>query len=65
MAVVILYIHLRFAIFGENIKSNVVFIFHFERKVKIIVEIGEAIKNPAYRIFQTEYSGCLDISAHA
>ena len=31
----------------------------------IIVEIGEAIKNPAYRIFQTEYSGCLDISAHA
>jgi len=31
----------------------------------IIVEFGEAIKNPAYRIFQTEYSGCLDISAHA
>ena len=31
----------------------------------IIMEIGEAIKNPAYRIFQTEYSGCLDISAHA
>ena len=30
-----------------------------------IVEFGEAIKNPAYRIFQTEYSGCLDISAHA
>ena len=30
-----------------------------------IMEIGEAIKNPAYRIFQTEYSGCLDISAHA
>jgi len=29
------------------------------------MEIGEAIKNPAYRIFQTEYSGCLDISAHA
>ena len=21
-------------------------------------------KNPAYRILQTEYSGCLDISAH-
>jgi len=31
----------------------------------VIMEIGEAIKNPAYRIFQTEYSGCLDISAHA
>ena len=31
----------------------------------LIMEIGEAIKNPAYRIFQTEYSGCLDISAHA
>ena len=30
-----------------------------------IMEFGEAIKNPAYRIFQTEYSGCLDISAHA
>ena len=30
-----------------------------------IMEIGEAIKNPAYRILQTEYSGCLDISAHA
>jgi len=30
-----------------------------------IMEIGEAIKNPAYRIFQTEYSGCLDISVHA
>jgi len=29
------------------------------------MEIGEAIKNPAYRILQTEYSGCLDISAHA
>ena len=33
--------------------------------VACIIEIGEAIKNPAYRIFQTEYSGCLDISAHA
>jgi len=32
---------------------------------RTIMEIGEAIKNPAYRIFQTEYSGCLDISAHA
>ena len=31
----------------------------------IIMEIGEAIENLAYRIFQTEYSGCLDISAHA
>ena len=30
-----------------------------------IMEIGGAIKNPAYRIFQAEYSGCLDISAHA
>ena len=30
-----------------------------------VVEFGEAIKNPAYRIPQTEYSGCLDISAHA
>jgi len=33
--------------------------------IPAIMEIGEAIKNPAYRIFQTEYSGCLDISAHA
>ena len=31
----------------------------------IVEEFGEAIKNPAYRIPQTEYSGCLDISAHA
>ena len=31
----------------------------------IVVEFGEVIKNPAYRIPQTEYSGCLDISAHA
>jgi len=30
-----------------------------------VVEFGETIKNPAYRILQTEYSGCLDISAHA
>jgi len=30
-----------------------------------IMEFGEAIKNPAYRILQTEYSGCLDISTHA
>jgi len=30
-----------------------------------VVEFGEAIKNPAYHISQTEYSGCLDISAHA
>ena len=30
-----------------------------------VVEFGEAIKNPAYRIPQTEDSGCLDISAHA
>jgi len=29
------------------------------------MEFGEAIKNPAYHILQTEYSGCLDISAHA
>jgi len=29
------------------------------------MEFGEAIKNPAYRIPQTEYSGCLDISAHS
>jgi len=31
----------------------------------VVVEFGEAIKNPAYHIPQTEYSGCLDISAHA
>jgi len=37
----------------------------FDFQANIIMEIGEAIKNPAYRIFQTEYSGCLDISAHA
>jgi len=30
-----------------------------------VMEFGEAIKNPAYRIPQTEYSGCLDVSAHA
>jgi len=35
------------------------------RPIASIMEIGEAIKNPAYRILQTEYSGCLDISAHA
>ena len=35
------------------------------QRVHIIMEFGEANKNPAYRIFQTEYSGCLDISAHA
>jgi len=33
--------------------------------VRIIVEFGETIKNPAYRILQTEYSGCLDINVHA
>jgi len=33
--------------------------------VSNVVEFGEAIKNPAYHIPQTEYSGCLDISAHA
>ena len=26
---------------------------------------GDHLKNPVYRIFQTEYSGCLDVSAHA
>ena len=30
-----------------------------------VVEFGEAIKNPAYRILQTDISGCLDSSAHA
>jgi len=29
------------------------------------MEFGETIENPAYRILQTEYSGCLDVSAHA
>jgi len=42
--------------------SNLPFLFLFP---SFIMEFGEAIKNPAYRIFQTEYSGCLDISAHA
>jgi len=37
----------------------------YSRECPTIMEFGEAIKNPAYRIFQTEYSGCLDISAHA
>ena len=32
---------------------------------RTVMEFGEAIKNPAYCIPQTEYSGCLDISAHA
>jgi len=36
-----------------------------ERTSDSVVEFGEAIKNPAYRIPQTEYSGCLDVSAHA
>jgi len=36
-----------------------------ENRVAGVMEFGEAIKNPAYRILQTEYSGCLDISAHA
>ena len=40
-------------------------IFNAEKSVVGIMELGEAIKNPAYRIPQTEYSGCLDISAHA
>jgi len=35
------------------------------KDIYYVVEFGEAIKNPAYRILQTEYSGCLDISAHA
>jgi len=30
-----------------------------------VMEFGVAIKNPAYRILQTEYSGCLDVTAHA
>ena len=36
-----------------------------DRLGNIIMEFGETIKNPAHRILQTEYSGCLDISAHA
>jgi len=31
----------------------------------LLWNLGRPSKNPAYRIFQTEYSGCLDISAHA
>ena len=31
----------------------------------VLWNLGRPSKNPAYRIFQTEYSGCLDISAHA
>jgi len=36
-------------------------------KIDLLVlwNLGRPSKNPAYRIFQTEYSGCLDISAHA
>jgi len=33
--------------------------------VALLWNLGRPSKNPAYRIFQTEYSGCLDISAHA
>jgi len=47
---------------SESHEFDVVSVFHVHA---FIMEIGEAIKNPAYRIFQTEYSGCLDISAHA
>jgi len=32
---------------------------------KVLWNLGVAIKNPAYRILQTEYSGCLDVTAHA
>jgi len=54
----------------NNIKTvkiaSVTFITVLPAKIGApIVEFGEAIKNPAYRIPQTEYSGCLDISAHA
>jgi len=31
----------------------------------LLWNLGRPSKNPAYRIFQTEYSGCIDISAHA
>ena len=31
----------------------------------VLWNLGRPSKNPAYRILQTEYSGCLDISAHA
>jgi len=48
-----------------GVKSLVVSCHFSHYTHNIVVEFGEAIKNPAYRIPQTEYSGCLDISAHA
>jgi len=33
--------------------------------VLLLWNLGKPSKNPAYRILQTEYSGCLDVSAHA
>jgi len=50
----------------HNSKLQLFMIGHAQLSLQnVIMEFGEAIKNPAYRIFQTEYSGCLDISAHA
>jgi len=48
-----------------KVKGQSVQMRHRRTDGRYIMEIGEAIKNPAYRIFQTEYSGCLDISTHA
>jgi len=31
----------------------------------VLWNLGSTIKNPVYRILQTDISGCLDISAHA
>jgi len=45
--------------------SLVMYVYSRRLPTIIIVEFGETIKNPAYCILQTEYSGCLDISAHA
>jgi len=36
-----------------------------KKAVILLWNLGRPSKNPAYRIIPTEYSGCLDISAHA
>jgi len=50
---------------GQGIECNPEKVAAIATWPTTVVEFGEAIKNPAYRILQTEYSGCLDISAHA
>jgi len=49
----------------EEVDKGYMVMIRIGLRCDCVVEFGEAIKNPAYHIPQTEYSGCLDISAHA